>query len=96
MIEVKQHPEIRFVSDHVNVNGPNRFNVSGALTMRGVSRPAVIAVTTQDQGRALKLEGSSTVNMKDWGMKPPTAALGAVGTKPEMQVRFQLFFTPSK
>ena len=92
MIEVQKYPEIRFVSSKVEQSDAAHFQVTGALTMRGVAHPAVIAVASN----GLNFDGTSTVNMKDWGMKPPTAALGAVGTKPEMLVHFHLLFTPAK
>lgn len=91
MIEVRKYPEIRFVSSKVEQSDAAHFQVAGLLTMRGVSHPAIVSVVAN----GLSFDGTSTVNMKDWGMKPPTAALGAVGTKPEMLVHFHLLFTPA-
>ena len=92
MIDVQKYPEIHFVSSKVEQSDAGHFQVMGSLTMRGLAHPAVVAVTSN----GLVFDGTSTVNMKDWGMKPPTAALGAVGTKPEMLVRFHLLFTQAK
>ena len=46
------------------------------------------------EGGDLLLDGRSTVKMKDYGLKPPSAALGMVGTKDEMEVSFVLRARP--
>ncbi len=35
-------------------------------------------------------EGSATIDMRLFGLKPPTAALGAVGTDPWMKLSFKI------
>ncbi len=95
MIEVEKHPQLRFVSGKVTETDAGHFQVGGNLSIRDVERPVTIAVTKSQANGDLILEGQSTIDMRDWGMKPPTAGLGSVGTKPEMLVRFHLRFQPS-
>jgi len=40
------------------------------------------------------MEGVSRIRLTDFGLKPPAAALGTIGTKNEMLFRF--FVTPTK
>jgi hypothetical protein len=44
----------------------------------------------RDSGRITSLSGHAVVRLKDYGLKPPTAALGTIGTKNEMTVEFSL------
>jgi hypothetical protein len=49
-----------------------------------------VAVALESRGTELLLSGTATVRMTDYGLKPPTAALGTIGTKPEMAFAFTL------
>lgn len=89
-LQVDRYPEIRFVSDSVQQEGANTYLVSGQLTLRGVTKPATLRVSNKPMGRVLLMDGKAKVKMTDFGIKPPSAALGAVGTKPEMEVVFFL------
>jgi polyisoprenoid-binding protein YceI len=90
-----QHPEIRFRSVAIlAAEGPDRYEVQGELTIREVTKPVAVQVTLREQGENLIFEGEAAVKMKDYGMKPPSAVLGLIGTKNEMVVRFQLEAAP--
>ena len=91
MLDVEKHPEISFVSRSVTRKSDDQFVVEGPLTLRGIARPAAIAVTMKPLSNgALSFTGTAEVKLKDYGLKPPSAALGAVGTKNEMTVSFVL------
>ena len=96
MIQVDKHPQLRFISAKVTEIDAAHFQVAGALSIRGIERPVTIALTKSQSNGALTFDGLSTIDMRDWGMKPPTAGLGSVGTKPEMLVRFHLQFQSSR
>ena len=69
-----EYPEIRFVSTSAEPTGDNSFNLSGELTIRGVTRP--ITIPFEYTGTAIDpygntrigFEGKTTVNRKDWGV----------------------------
>jgi hypothetical protein len=42
----------------------------------------------------LTLEGRATIRLTDYNLKPPTAVLGAIGTKNEMSFRFVVTAVP--
>jgi polyisoprenoid-binding protein YceI len=82
---------LKFRSTRVERAGADRFRVDGTLEVRGIARPAQVEVTVRESGRrALALEGRSVVRLTSYGLKPPSAALGAIGTKDEMVVSFRL------
>ena len=72
--DMETYPEIRFVSTGVEATGDDHFEVTGDLTIKGTTRPVTIDFeltgTALDPfgNRRLGLEGSATVNRKDWGV----------------------------
>lgn len=92
-----QYPEIRFRSSAIRAAGEGRYEADGDLTIREVTRPVRVRVNSQETAEgAVLLEGEAVVKMKDYKLKPPTAALGLIGTKDEMTVRFQLLAAPAE
>ncbi len=86
MLAADKYPVISFVSNRVTSKSSNEFEVTGSLSIRGIIQNATVTVTKT----ADVYDGSAEVNMKDFGLKPPTAALGAVGTKKRMLVKVHL------
>jgi polyisoprenoid-binding protein YceI len=77
-------PEIRFVSTAVEQTGDDEYQVTGDLTIKGVTKPVTIefeysgtAVDPYGNTR-IGLDGKTTVNRKDWGVNW-NAALEAGG-----------------
>lgn len=82
--DMENHPQITFVSTSVEAKGSDEFRVTGDLTIKGVTKS--VSVDLEYTGAAvdpfgnqrLGLEGSTTVNRKDWGVNW-NAALEAGG-----------------
>jgi polyisoprenoid-binding protein YceI len=71
--EVEKYPDITFKSSKVTPKGPDRYDVTGTLTMHGVSKEITLPVTflgTVNTGRGEKagFETSITLNRKDFGI----------------------------
>ncbi|MBM3763558.1 MAG: YceI family protein [Acidobacteria bacterium] len=75
MLDAERFPEILYKSE------------SGLLTIRGKSAP--VGVAYEEKSRNV-FEGTATVDMRLFGLKPPSAALGAVGTDPWMKLSFRI------
>jgi polyisoprenoid-binding protein YceI len=91
MMQADKHPELVFRSKSIRALADGEYEASGDLSIRGAAKPVTVRVTMQPSGdSSLRFEGESTINMRDWGLKPPSAALGTVGTDEMMQVRFRL------
>jgi polyisoprenoid-binding protein YceI len=89
MLDVSRHPTMRFTSTGVTRRADGSFDVAGTLTIKDVGRAVSVHVTLKPNGdKGLDLTGSAEVRMKDYGLEPPSAAFGTVGTKNEMQVEF--------
>lgn len=70
--DVAKHPDIEFVSTTVKVVGPNHAEVTGDLTLRGVTRPFTIAVAVDaapaSGARRLGFTATGTIQRLAYGM----------------------------
>ena len=72
--DMETYPEIRFVSTSVEVVDETTFRVTGDLTIKGVTKAVTIdleytgAAVDPFGNQRVGLEGSVTVNRKDWGI----------------------------
>jgi len=73
-LAMDEHPEITFVSTALTVTGDAEFELSGDLTVRGVTKPITIPFTfegaaTDPFGNVrLGFAGSVAINRKDYGV----------------------------
>ena len=70
---------------------PLKFDTKGDLTVAGVTKPIDMVVTLTPTGNRLKATGSKQVKMTDFGIKPPSPAvgLGLIKTADEVTVTFE-------
>jgi polyisoprenoid-binding protein YceI len=85
MLATGRFPQIRFVSDKVAQQPGGQLLVDGQLTLRDQTHPVTLTVTPKTGAR---FEGEAVVKLTAFGLKPPAAALGAIGTRDEMRFRF--------
>lgn len=99
-LQSKQHPVIQYTLDEVQTiaeptaDAPYRLLATGKLTIAGTER----SVTVTLNGKALadgrmEATGEVPLQMSDFGITPPTALLGLVRVRDDIQVRFQLLAT---
>jgi len=84
VLDAAKFPQIRFLSTGVSGDTAAAFQVAGNLTVRGITNPVTLAVKRNAGG----YEGETRFSMTAFGIKPPKALLGAIGTKDEMTIRF--------
>ena len=83
-LAMEEFPEITFRSTHVVKAADNHYDVTGDLTIRGVSKPVTVDFElnggAQDPWGNFRggFEGHTTINRKDWGVNW-NAALEAGG-----------------
>jgi polyisoprenoid-binding protein YceI len=72
--DMETHPHITFVSTAVEQVDDDRFQVTGDLTIKGVTKPVIVefeyAGTVVDPfgNHRLGLDGGVVINRKDWGV----------------------------
>lgn len=71
---VEQYPAITFKSTSVEVTGKETAKLNGDLTIRGVSKPAVLNVEFQGSAKSpwgttnYGFSGTTKINREDWGL----------------------------
>lgn len=74
-LNVRKHPEARFVSTAVQVTGEGTMDVTGDLTFNGVTKQTVIHVTKTGEGQdpwggyRAGFEGRMSIQLKDFNVK---------------------------
>jgi polyisoprenoid-binding protein YceI len=72
--DVQKYPTITFKSSRVEHTGGNEYNVTGDLTIHGVTKPVTFKAEYQGQGKnpygllVAGLSAKSRINRKDWGL----------------------------
>ena len=81
-------PTARFVAKSVKPLGDHRYEVTGALTIKGKTQAVVIPVTFTSQGTVGVLEGRFTLRRADFAIgEGPWAAFDVVANDIEIQFR---------
>ncbi len=89
LLQASQYQSLRFESTNVQ---PTRdgYTLAGKLTIRDQTRPVTVNVNARTVEHRTTWTGDSSLRLTDFGLKPPTAALGAVGTEDQMQLSFRI------
>ncbi len=89
MLQVAKHKELIFQSKAIQKQADGSYKVQGDLSIRGIAKPVMVAVKmTPNADGSIAFTGDSTIDMTAWGLKPPKALLGAIGTDKDMLLRF--------
>lgn len=78
--------DITFSSTSIEPSGPDRFKVSGRLTIRGQTR----AITLLAAHAAGVYRGDTVIRQHDFGIAPIKIAGGTVKVKDELRIQFEL------
>ena len=93
-IKAADNPTIEFrlaSYDVLTENGQIKGQLRGTLQMGGVEKPVVIdAAGTRTADGQLRVTGTTKLNMKEWGLKPPTLMFGTMKVNENVQVGFDL------
>ncbi len=82
-LNVEQHPAMSFKSTAVEVTGEDAANVTGDLTLLGVTKPVVLAVTLNKIGadpatrkEAVGFSATASLNRLDFGLETAEGLIG--------------------
>jgi polyisoprenoid-binding protein YceI len=68
--------------------------LKGQLTLAGVTRAATLWVNHFSMASdSMRFDGEQTINMTDFGVKPPSALFGTLKAGPEITIFFKTVFT---
>jgi hypothetical protein len=86
VLDVEKFPDISFASSAVEAAGPDRWSVTGRLTIHGRARTITFPVTRMN-GR---YRGRVAIKQRDFGIEPIKVAGGTVRVKDELTVDFDV------
>jgi polyisoprenoid-binding protein YceI len=62
----------------------------GKLQIAGQEKPITFPATITDDGTSVRVQGSKAINMKEWGVKPPSLMMGTMKVKEMVTINFDL------
>lgn len=85
-----KYPTISFKSKEITTEG-NNMVVQGTLTIAGKSQTIKMILTKEQWSeKSLKVSGSHTMKMSEYGINPPRAMFGTIRTGDEVTIKFDL------
>jgi polyisoprenoid-binding protein YceI len=89
-LDARRFPRIRGELTGLGAgNGPGTTRLTGELTLHGVTRKLDVDVTVRQlDARTLEIEGARAIDMRDFGVSPPSFLMFKM--QPEVQVRARL------
>ncbi len=70
------------------------YQLDGEFTLHGVKRPLQVVVTSEPVNGMVRIRGRFTMKQTDFGIKPFSKLLGAVGVADELQVYGDIYLRP--
>jgi polyisoprenoid-binding protein YceI len=86
VLDASQFQEIHFAADNIKQAAPDRFLVSGTLSLHGKTRPISVRVTRSND----RYRGETTLKQSDFGITPISIAGGTVKVKDEVRIEFDI------
>ena len=95
----KKHPLIKFWFDNkmeLNLSEGNRMQLTGQLTVSGSTNMIKIPVEFNiDSDRQFRVNGTFSLEMTDFGIKPPEALFGTIKADNEIKLEYDFVFVKS-
>jgi polyisoprenoid-binding protein YceI len=80
-LKMSTFPKIAFRMDSYTLGADNTVTVRGILTIAGQGRPVELMGTAIEDGSVVRSAATAQINMKEWGVQPPTLMLGSMKVK---------------
>jgi polyisoprenoid-binding protein YceI len=94
VLESAKYPEIVFISASISSNklseGRFQVNVSGNLSLHGVTRPLAVPAQLAVMGDEFRASGEVSLSQSNFGIQPVSVAGGALKLKDELKFSFDI------
>lgn len=95
-LDAKNNPDIVFSLTGIQEVTDDSLTVTGTLTLAGVTKNIEMeAAYTLNSDGSFTVNGIESIDMEVYGIKPPTAMMGALKTGKDVDVKFDVTFTKS-
>lgn len=92
-IKAEQFPTIRFAATTATLDlkgATASARAAGSLTIAGAKKPFTVKASGTLTGDTLRLRGSQTLLMSDFGIQPPVLMLGAIKCTDAITVHYEI------
>ena len=86
VLDSEQFKEIKFHSNSIDAAGPNKWTVTGDLTLHGQTHPVKVEV----EGANGHYRGSAKLRQTEFGITPVTIAGGSIKVKDDVRIEFDI------
>lgn len=86
VLDSAKYPDIVFTSTAIESVGPDRWTVTGRLSIHGVTRSTTFSASRQDS----RYRGTVVLKQRDFGIEPISIVGGTVKVKDELKVEFDI------
>ena len=86
VLDTVKYPEITFTSTAVEAGGPDRWTITGRLTIHGQTRPVTVSAVRQNG----TYRGSVEIKQRDFGIEPISIVGGTVKVKDQLKIEFDI------
>jgi polyisoprenoid-binding protein YceI len=98
-MDAEKYPDVVYSLERYELtkdagDGVMTAKTSGELTISGQTKPVTIDVEFRLGQDAAAVKGSYTLDMSDYGIKPPTLMLGTIKVRDPVTIRFDLLLKP--
>jgi polyisoprenoid-binding protein YceI len=92
-LKAAEAPALSFQATDVTVHGTTA-QLAGNLSMAGQTHPVTMTATVAEEGGAIRVRGTKEVDMREWGVRPPSLMLGTMRVGPRATVGFDVMLKP--
>jgi len=93
-LDASRFPTITFASTTITPESPERYVVTGQLTIRGVTRDVRFPANAMLEGNILRATATLTFAQSAFGYKPYSALLGAIKNRDAVVLHIDLVAVP--
>jgi len=94
-LKEEANPTITFklTSPISNATPGTTISAKGDLKVAGITKPVTLQVKVTGNNSKLVFEGTKALNMKEYGISPPTAFMGAMKVGEQVTIKFKTAYT---
>jgi polyisoprenoid-binding protein YceI len=102
LLEVEKYPTITFKSTKIEQTGPDTYNMTGDLTIKGITKPVTLAVKKYGEfndpmmGHRIAYGAEGKINRRDFGIKFDYVLDGRLVVSEEIQIFIEGEFLEQK
>jgi polyisoprenoid-binding protein YceI len=88
-LKAEQAPRIEFTLESYELQA-NSASLNGKLQIAGTANAIVFPATITEENGVIRVKASKPINMKEWGIKPPSLMMGTMKVKEMVTIHFDV------